>query len=172
MYCTLFLVILFIVKLHRCHSLLNLLTSPSLSPHILMDVSVVCSCTGPRAIGVFHEALSFQYRHLFNYLAQLFTQAGLSLPPSRQMKGDWYNINIATPCVVSTGAAPAVCVCVWYACVRLAILSTLKQCQMYISSIWPNEYLPHNIICCSVAYITLYTDWYLHEQPFQWNTLF
>ena len=44
--------------------------------------------TGPRAIGVFHEALSSHYLHLFNYLAQLFTQAGLELPPSRQMKGE------------------------------------------------------------------------------------
>jgi hypothetical protein len=43
---------------------------------------------GPKAIGVFHEALSSHYRHLFNYLAQLFTQAGLHLPPSRQMKGE------------------------------------------------------------------------------------
>ena len=42
---------------------------------------------GPKAIGVFHEALSSHYRHLFNYLAQLFTQAGLDLPPKRRMKG-------------------------------------------------------------------------------------
>jgi len=46
-------------------------------------------CIGPRAIGVFHEALNATHHlHLFNYLAQLFTQAGIELPPSRQMKGE------------------------------------------------------------------------------------
>lgn len=48
---------------------------------------------GPKAIGVFHEALSSHYLHLFNYLAQLFTQAGLELPPGRQVKGEMMNVN-------------------------------------------------------------------------------
>lgn len=59
------------------------------------DCSVLCYvlllvlCVGPRAIGVFHEALNATHHlHLFNYLAQLFTQAGIQLPPSRQMKGE------------------------------------------------------------------------------------
>ena len=38
---------------------------------------------------MFHEALNATHHlHLFNYLAQLFTQAGIELPPSRQMKGE------------------------------------------------------------------------------------
>lgn len=61
------------------------MNSPTVSLSIFF---VVLTTTGPRAIGVFHEALSYHYRHLFNYLAQLFTQAGLQLPPSRQMKGE------------------------------------------------------------------------------------
>ena len=39
---------------------------------------------GPRAVGVFHEALSHHCTHLFNYLCNLFMEAGIELPLERQ----------------------------------------------------------------------------------------
>ena len=39
---------------------------------------------GPRAIGVFHESLSHQCTHLFNYLCKIFMEAGIELPLERQ----------------------------------------------------------------------------------------
>lgn len=42
---------------------------------------------GPKAIGVFHEALDAHYPAVFDYLAWLFTHAGVQLPPSRQLRG-------------------------------------------------------------------------------------
>ena len=42
---------------------------------------------GPRAIGLFHEALDRCYPAVFDYLARLFTNEGVQLPPSRQLKG-------------------------------------------------------------------------------------
>ena len=42
---------------------------------------------GPRAIGIFHEALHPQYPHVFDYLSRLFTNAGVELPPDRRLRG-------------------------------------------------------------------------------------
>ena len=42
---------------------------------------------GPKAIGVFHEALDAHFPAVFDYLAWLFTNAGVQLPPSRQLRG-------------------------------------------------------------------------------------
>ena len=42
---------------------------------------------GPKAIGVFHEALDVPYAALFDYLVHLFINAGVQLPPSRQPRG-------------------------------------------------------------------------------------
>ena len=39
---------------------------------------------GPRAVGVFHESLSHHCTHLFNYLCNLFMEAGIELPQERQ----------------------------------------------------------------------------------------
>ena len=39
---------------------------------------------GPRAVGVFHESLSYHCTHLFNYLCNLFMEAGIELPQERQ----------------------------------------------------------------------------------------
>eukprot|EP00731_Ephydatia_muelleri_P005642 Em0002g1818a len=41
---------------------------------------------GPRAIGIFHEALHTQYPHVFDYLSRLFTNAGVELPPDRRLR--------------------------------------------------------------------------------------
>ena len=42
---------------------------------------------GPKAIGVFHEALDAHFPAVFDYLAWLFTNACVQLPPSRQLRG-------------------------------------------------------------------------------------
>ncbi len=42
---------------------------------------------GPRAIGVFHVALDAVYPSVFDFLAQLFTSAGVQLSERRQPKG-------------------------------------------------------------------------------------
>lgn len=41
---------------------------------------------GPKAIGVFHEALHPQYPHVFDYLTRLLTNAGVELPPDRRLR--------------------------------------------------------------------------------------
>ena len=63
---------------------------------LFFSIALLACCIsvipGPKAIGVFHVALSSQYLHLFNYLSQLFMQAGINLPANRQVKGgdrDW-----------------------------------------------------------------------------------
>ena len=35
-------------------------------------------------MGVFHESLSYHCTHLFNYLCNLFMEAGIELPQERQ----------------------------------------------------------------------------------------
>ena len=42
---------------------------------------------GPKAIGVFHEALKKPYPYVFDMLTRLFTAAGVELPESRKING-------------------------------------------------------------------------------------
>lgn len=42
---------------------------------------------GPKATGVFHEALKKPYPYVFDILTRLFTTAGIELPENRQILG-------------------------------------------------------------------------------------
>ena len=42
---------------------------------------------GPRGVGKFHEALAKDYPAVFDVLCRLFSNSGISLPLSRQLKG-------------------------------------------------------------------------------------
>lgn len=54
-------------------------------PHNKVDKFIdVLLTKGPRAIGVFHEALGKTYPGLFDYLTRLFTSKGVDLPESRR----------------------------------------------------------------------------------------
>ena len=42
---------------------------------------------GPKAIGYFHSALETEYPALFEVLSRLLVNAGVNLPPERQLRG-------------------------------------------------------------------------------------
>ena len=42
---------------------------------------------GPKAMGYFHTALETEYPALFEVLSRLFVNAGVNLPPERQLRG-------------------------------------------------------------------------------------
>lgn len=57
---------------------------------------------GPSAIGHFHLALEAHYQGVFAFLVQLFTNARVELPSSRQLKGE---LLCPSHCVLASGLA-------------------------------------------------------------------
>ncbi len=58
-------------------------------PHNRVDKFIdVLLTKGPKAIGVFHEALGKTYPGLFDYFTRLFTSKGIDLPESRRSKSN------------------------------------------------------------------------------------
>ena len=68
---------------HECEKIQHEVTG---AQKMDMFIDIVLT-KGPKAIGVFHEALGKFYPYVFDMLTRLFSAAGIELPESRQLKG-------------------------------------------------------------------------------------